>query len=311
MENIAQEIGDLLKKHKLTLGAIESATGGLISHLITFNPGSSEYFKGAIISYSNEIKINLVGVDKKTIEKYGAVSAQVGTEMAEKGKKVLDVDICIADTGIAGPAGATVGKPVGLFYIGIAHESGAFNRKYLFKDDREKNKQEAALAALSWLKEYLIQIDKKISTDIGYKIKPIVTCFIESENKILLIRRSRKVGNYKEKWAAISGYIDKQSVEEQALLEIKEETGLESKDIKLIAVGKSLEVLDEKLKIKWIVHPYLFYIRNQERIKLDSESIESRWIFPEEIDNYDTVPKLKDALELVLNRKKYDAQKTF
>jgi PncC family amidohydrolase len=141
MENLAQEIGDLLKKHKLTLGTAESATGGLISHLITYVPGSSEYFKGAIVCYSNEIKINLVGVKKETIEKYGAVSAQVCTELAENARKALGVDICLTDTGIAGPTGASPGKPIGLFYIGMSNKFETFNRRYLFKGDRENNKE--------------------------------------------------------------------------------------------------------------------------------------------------------------------------
>jgi nicotinamide-nucleotide amidase len=307
MTNLAEEIGELLKKHQLTLGVVESATGGLISHLITFIPGSSDYFKGSIVSYSNEIKIGLVGVKKETLDKYGAVSAQVGTEMAEGGRKVLGVDICIADTGIAGPTGATLGKPIGLFYLGISHKNGSFNRKFLFKGTREENKEEAAIAALTWLKEYLMNINPNKGTNSEVQLKPIVTCFIESENKILIVRRSGRVGTYQGQWAGISGYIENNKPEEQALLEIKQETGLDSKDVKLINSGQTLEVLDEKLKIKWVVHPFLFYVRNQDKLKLNAENVESRWVTPEELDNFNTVPKLKETLALVLNRKKIDA----
>jgi nicotinamide-nucleotide amidase len=307
MTNLAEEIGELLKKHQLTLGVVESATGGLISHLITFIPGSSDYFKGSIVSYSNEIKIGLVGVKKETLDKYGAVSAQVGTEMAEGGRKVLGVDICIADTGIAGPTGATLGKPIGLFYLGISHKNGSFNRKFLFKGTREENKEEAAIAALTWLKEYLMNINPNKGTNSEFQLKPIVTCFIESENKILIVRRSGRVGTYQGQWAGISGYIENNKPEEQALLEIKQETGLDSKDVKLINSGQTLEVLDEKLKIKWVVHPFLFYVRNQDKLKLNAENVESRWVTPEELDNFNTVPKLKETLALVLNRKKIDA----
>jgi nicotinamide-nucleotide amidase len=307
MTNLAEEIGELLKKHQLTLGVVESATGGLISHLITFIPGSSDYFKGSIVSYSNEIKIGLVGVKKETLDKYGAVSAQVGTEMAEGGRKVLGVDICIADTGIAGPTGATLGKPIGLFYLGISHKNGSFNRKFLFKGTREENKEEAAIAALTWLKEYLMNINPNKGTNSEVQLKPIVTCFIESENKILIVRRSGRVGTYQGQWAGISGYIENNKPEEQALLEIKQETGLDSKDVKLINSGQTLEVLDEKLKIQWVVHPFLFYVRNQDKLKLNAENVESRWVTPEELDNFNTVPKLKETLALVLNRKKIDA----
>jgi nicotinamide-nucleotide amidase len=306
MENLAQEIGELLKQHNLTLGTVESATGGLISHLITYVPGSSDYYKGSIISYSNEIKMSLVGVKKETLEKFGAVSAQVGTEMAEGGKKVLGVDICIANTGIAGPTGATPSKPIGLFYIGISHKNGSFNRKFLFKGDREENKEQAAIAALTWLKDYLIGLDQNKLEDSEFLTKPIVTCFIESENKILIVRRSGRLGNYQGLWAGISGYIEKNSPEEQAYIELKEETGLDSKDIKLINSGKPLVVLDKKLKIKWLVHPYIFYVRYQDKIKLDSEHTESRWVTPEDLENFNTVPKLKETLETVLTRRKID-----
>jgi len=152
---LAEEIGVLLRQKELTLGVVESATGGLISHLITSVPGSSDYFKGSVTSYANETKINVIGVKAATIEKYGAVSPQVAGEMAVGGRKVLAVDICLADTGIAGPGGATPGKPVGLFYFGMANRDGVFSRKHEFHGNREQNKRSATEAALSWLKEYL------------------------------------------------------------------------------------------------------------------------------------------------------------
>jgi PncC family amidohydrolase len=109
-----------------------------------------------VTAYSNETKIKVVGVKRGTIEKYGAVSPQVAEEMAQGGRKVLAVDICLADTGIAGPAGATPGKPVGLFYLGLAHQGGVFTRRHEFHGDREQNKRRAAGTALRWLKEYLM-----------------------------------------------------------------------------------------------------------------------------------------------------------
>ena len=155
MTDIEQDIGNLLQQKGLTLGVVESATGGLISHRITNIAGSSDYYKGSVTAYSNEVKIKVVGVGEDTIEKYGAVSPQVAEEMAEGGRKALNVDICLADTGIAGPGGATPGKPVGLFYIGLSHRYGTYNRKHNFSGDREQNKLAAAEAALEWLREYL------------------------------------------------------------------------------------------------------------------------------------------------------------
>ena len=158
MANLEQEVGSLLRQKGLTLGIVESATGGLISHLITNIPGSSDYYTGSVTAYSNEVKIKVVGVKEATINKYGAVSHQVAEEMAQGGRKILAVDICLADTGIAGPSGATPGKPVGLFYIGLSHQAKTYSQKHYFQGNREQNKLDAAEAALSWLKEYLISL---------------------------------------------------------------------------------------------------------------------------------------------------------
>ena len=155
MNNPAAKIIDIMREKKLTLGTVESATGGLISHLITNIPGSSDVFQGSIISYSNEIKMKILGVKAETLKKYGAVSARAAEDMADGGRKVLGVDICVADTGIAGPDGAVPGKPVGLFYLGLANKDGTFSRKHLFKGTRAENKQQAAQTALMWVKDYL------------------------------------------------------------------------------------------------------------------------------------------------------------
>lgn len=158
MGSIEQDVGDLLRQKGLTLGVVESATAGLISHLITNVPGSSDYYRGSVTAYSNEVKIKVVGVKEETINKYGAVSSQVVEEMAEGGRKILAVDICLADTGIAGPSGATPTKPAGLFYIGLSYQAGTYSQKHNFQGDRKQNKRRAAEAALAWLKEYLISL---------------------------------------------------------------------------------------------------------------------------------------------------------
>jgi len=138
---------------------VESASGGLISHRITNVSGSSDYYKGSVTAYSNEVKIKVVGVRENTINQYGAVSSEVAEEMAQGGRKVLAADICLADTGIAGPSGATPGKPVGLFYIGLSHKEGNYSQKHIFQGDREQNKRNAAEATLGWLKEYLVSLN--------------------------------------------------------------------------------------------------------------------------------------------------------
>ncbi|MGB2827434.1 MAG: CinA family protein [Dehalococcoidales bacterium] len=155
MFGIEREIGDLLRKKRMTLGLVESATGGLISHRMTNVPGSSDYYKGSVTAYSNETKTRVVGVSEATIDQHGAVSAQVAEEMAEGGRKLLAVDVCLADTGVAGPGGATEEKPAGLFYLGLSVKDKTYSRQHNFTGDREQNKRDAAEAALRWLKEYL------------------------------------------------------------------------------------------------------------------------------------------------------------
>jgi PncC family amidohydrolase len=158
MADIEKEIGDLLRRRGLTLGTVESATGGLIAHLITSVSGSSDYFLGSVVAYSNGIKRKLAGVKLATLKEHGAVSPQVAEEMASGGRRALAVDICIADTGIAGPGGAAPGKPVGLFYLGLATGDGVTHRKLELSGTRAENKAAAALAALGWVREYLLSL---------------------------------------------------------------------------------------------------------------------------------------------------------
>jgi PncC family amidohydrolase len=162
MAKLEAEIGRLIREYQaetgtwLTIGSVESATGGRVSDRITNVPGSSDYFKGAMVAYSNEVKIALLGVKRKTIESYGAVSEQTAREMAQGGRKLLDVDICVSDTGIAGPSGGSTEKPVGLFYLALAAKSASLSQKHIFLGNREKNKQDAAEAVLDMLKQYLM-----------------------------------------------------------------------------------------------------------------------------------------------------------
>jgi PncC family amidohydrolase len=152
---LEEDIAARLVEMGLTLGTVESASGGLISHLMTNIPGSSRFFKGSIVAYSNEVKTRVVGVKPETIEHAGAVSAQVASEMAAGGRRVLEVDICLSDTGVAGPGGGTPSKPVGLFYIGLSCESGTHSRGCRFGSERLVNKQSAAEEALGWLNDFL------------------------------------------------------------------------------------------------------------------------------------------------------------
>jgi 8-oxo-dGTP diphosphatase len=127
----------------------------------------------------------------------------------------------------------------------------------------------------------------------------VVTCFLESEGEILILRRSGQVGSYQGKWAGVSGYIET-TADEQALTEIEEETSLPREEVELTRKGKPLAVEDKELGVRWIVHPYLFHIKDRNKIKIDWEHKEARWIAPKDIANYQTVPRLKETLAQVL-----------
>lgn len=128
----------------------------------------------------------------------------------------------------------------------------------------------------------------------------IVTCFLEHDNRILILQRSDQVGTYTQRWAGISGYIEHGiSPLDQAYQEIIEEAGLERGQLELIKIGESVEVPDEKLHKKWIVHPFRFRISDPGLVKIDWEHNEARWIKPDEIKEYQTVPGLYAAWELV------------
>lgn len=157
------EIAQLLSRYRvqtgrsLSIGTAESATGGRVADRLTDVPGISEYFGGSVVAYGNEAKINILGVDSRTIELHGAVSEQTAIEMAEGGRRVLGVDICIADTGIAGPSGGSPDKPVGLFYLALATGEGSLGKEHMFCGDREENKEDAAEEMLNTLKQHLLQ----------------------------------------------------------------------------------------------------------------------------------------------------------
>ena len=130
--------------------------------------------------------------------------------------------------------------------------------------------------------------------------KLVVTCFLESGGKILLLRRSRQVGSYQGIWAGVSGYVESPP-DEQAVIEISEETGLDASDIRLQNKGEILVIDDDNLGTKWVVHPFLFHVITPEKVKIDWEHKEYKWIKPVDIDKYDTVPGLKNALERVIS----------
>ena len=118
--SLEEKIGELLKAKKMTLSTAESCTGGSIAALITSVPGSSEYFKGGVVAYSNEVKMNMLYVSPETLQKYGAVSRETVIEMVQGVMESMKTDCAVATSGIAGPGGGTPEKPVGTIWMAVA-----------------------------------------------------------------------------------------------------------------------------------------------------------------------------------------------
>ncbi len=128
----------------------------------------------------------------------------------------------------------------------------------------------------------------------------VVTCFLEHGGQIMLLRQSEHVSTYRGKWAGVSGYIEEgSSPSQQAWTEIEEEAGLDVDDVELVREGLPLEVKDSQLGRRWIIHPFRFQVMRPERIKIDWEHTEARWIAPEDIGRHETVPGLLEAWERV------------
>ena len=145
-------IGQLLNNNNLTLATAESCTGGYLAHMITSVPGSSRYFKGSVIAYSNEVKITQLGVSTEDLKQQGAVSEEVAKAMAEGVRKELNADIAIATTGIAGPDGGTAEKPVGTVWIAYSDKHKTLAKKFNFSRDRTFIVHWSALAALNMIR---------------------------------------------------------------------------------------------------------------------------------------------------------------
>ena len=154
-DKLEQVIADLLIQNNLTVSTAESCTSGLLASRLTDVPGSSQYFKGGSVCYSNELKINDVGVDKDLIEKYGAVSEEVAESLAKNIAKKNNTDIGIGITGIAGPGGGTEKKPVGLVFVGIFYKNNLYIKRYNLTPDRITNRELTVTLCLNEIRKIL------------------------------------------------------------------------------------------------------------------------------------------------------------
>lgn len=153
--SIQEATAQKLISAKQTIATAESCTGGYLVHLLTSIPGSSDYLKGSVIAYSNEVKISQLGVSSANLDANGAVSESVIREMAKGARERLDTDLALATSGVAGPDGGSDEKPVGTVWIALATKEGVYAKRYTFEKDRGRNIRRASFAALSLVRRYL------------------------------------------------------------------------------------------------------------------------------------------------------------
>lgn len=159
-DRTAARVGFLLHQHHLTLATAESCTGGLVGHRLTNVPGSSDYYLGGVVAYANAAKVALLGVDPAVLAHEGAVSEAVALQMAAGARERLGADIGLSTTGIAGPAGGSVDKPVGLVYMALAVDGHARCERHVWPHGREGNKGATAERALEMVVEYLLSLGR-------------------------------------------------------------------------------------------------------------------------------------------------------
>ena len=150
---LAARVGERCRALGLRVATVESCTGGLVGHLITEIPGSSAYYSGGFVTYSDGLKQSAVGVPHDVLVAHGAVSAQAAMAMASGGRERTGADLAVAVTGIAGPDGGSPPKPVGLTYVAVADAAGIAVKRHLWSGDRSENKRLSASAALELLLE--------------------------------------------------------------------------------------------------------------------------------------------------------------
>ncbi len=153
LTDLAARLGERCAELGLHIATVESCTGGLVGHLITEVPGSSAYFVGGFVTYSDDLKRDAVDVPHDVLSAHGAVSAQVAMAMASGGRHRTGADLAVSVTGIAGPEGGSPSKPVGLTYVAVADAVGVAVRRHLWTGDRSDNKRRTAAAALELLLE--------------------------------------------------------------------------------------------------------------------------------------------------------------
>ncbi len=280
IKKLAKKFFEILKEKKIKCAIVECSTGGLISSEIVKNAGASQIFLGAFIPYSNELK-SFLSSDLSE----GAVSEKCALSLARKVKDISKADLVISETSILGPKGGTETKPVGLSFLAIVSNKGEFSFVNLFKGSREKIMKYVASSAFFFAINHIL----------GWNLqtRKVASTFVEYEGKILILKRSGKVGSYKGKWGVVSGHIEEGETEEEtSLKELKEEIGLDINLIKKLTKSSPFEISDIKLGIRWEIIPFRAILKTKPEIKIDWEHTKFLWIKPSQIHKFKTAPLL-------------------
>ena len=156
---VEEEVGQLLASKGLTIAVAEACTAGLVGSMLCSVPGSSRYFYGGVIAYTGGSKTRVLGVPEDLLQREGTVSAAAALEMARRAQQLLDSDVGVSTTGVAGPSGGSSGRPVGWFFIAVATRDGhEATRELQWAGDRNSNRQDTATAALELVRDYLLQL---------------------------------------------------------------------------------------------------------------------------------------------------------
>jgi len=156
-----QVVGKMLKERKQTTSSAESCTGGYIAHLLTLDAGASSNYKGTVVCYDNQVKIDVLKVDKKDIDELGAVSEPVVIQMVKGALEVLKTDYAIATSGIMGPDGGSEKKPVGMVWVAVGNKDKIVTKEFQFRFDRVRNIELTAMNALNMLRRFILDVDPR------------------------------------------------------------------------------------------------------------------------------------------------------
>jgi PncC family amidohydrolase len=280
VRKLSKKFFELLKEKKIKCAVVECSTGGIISSEIVRNIGASEVFVGAFLPYSNELK-SFLSADISD----GAVSEKCAISLARKIKSITNADLVLSETSILGPKGGTEQKPVGLSFLAIASNKGEYSFVNLFKGEREKIMVSVASSAFFFAINHIL----------GWELqtRKVASTFVEYKGKILILKRSRKVGSYRGRWGVVSGHIEEGETEEEtSLKELKEEIGLDPNLIEKLIKSTPFELSDTKLGIRWEITPFHAILKTKPDIKIDWEHVKFLWINPSELSKFKTAPLL-------------------